>query len=105
MANIRMLDMQLIDELFQRPGNPGYVLDFSDRTFAIFFSQELNIDIDDPVYSKDGGSKLKRLKCYLRTVEKGAAIQALQAPGTIAKCTERMVRSASQMPRAGFFNC
>lgn len=79
MANIRMLDMQVIDELFQRPDNPGYVLDFSDRTFAIFFSQELNVDIDDPVYTKDGTSKLRRLKCYLRTVENDAAAQALQA--------------------------
>lgn len=79
MANIRMLDMQLIDELFQRPDNPGYVLDFSDRTFAIFFSQELNVDIDDLTYSKDGTSKLRRLKCYLRTVENDAAAQALQA--------------------------
>jgi hypothetical protein len=49
MANIRMLDIQVIDELFQRPDNPGYVLDFSDRTFAIFFSEELDADIDDPV--------------------------------------------------------
>ena len=78
MAIIRMLDMQVIDELFQRPDNPGYVLDFSDRTFAIFFSQELNI-IDDPAYSKDGTSKLRRLKCYLRTVENDAAAEALQA--------------------------
>jgi hypothetical protein len=54
------------------------VLDFSDRTFSIFFSQELNVDIDDPVYSKDGTSKLRRLKCYLRTVENDAAAQALQ---------------------------
>jgi hypothetical protein len=79
MANIRMLDMQIIDELFQRPDNPGYVLDFSDRTFAIFFSQELNVDIDDPAYYKDGSSKLRRLKCYLRTVENEAAAHALQA--------------------------
>ena len=29
MANLRMLDMQVIDDLFQRPNDPGYVLDFS----------------------------------------------------------------------------
>ena len=51
MANLRMLDMQVIDDLFQRPDNAGYVLDFSDRTFAIFFAQELDVDIDDPIYS------------------------------------------------------
>jgi len=78
MANIRMLDMQVIDELFQRPDNPGYVLDFSDRTFAIFFKQELDVDIDDPAYAQDGASKLKRLKCYLRTVDNDAATRTLK---------------------------
>src|ERR1700733_15074073 len=79
MANLRMLDMQVIDDLFQRAGNPGYVLDFSDRTFAIFFAQELNVDIDDPVYAKDGQSKMRRLKCYLRSVHDDAAARALTA--------------------------
>jgi hypothetical protein len=79
MANLRMLDMQVIDELFQRPGNPGYVLDFSDRTFANFFAEELDVDIDDPSYAKDGTSKLRRLKCYLRTVDSDAAMRALNA--------------------------
>jgi hypothetical protein len=73
-----MLDLQVIDELFQRPDNPGYVLNFSDRTFAIFL-QELNVDIDDPIYSKDGTSKLWRLKCDLRTVENAAATEALKS--------------------------
>jgi hypothetical protein len=52
--------MQVIDDLFQPPGKPGYVLDFSNRTFAIFFAQELNVEIDDPVYAADGTSKLRR---------------------------------------------
>jgi hypothetical protein len=33
---IRALDMRLIDDLFGTGG--GYVLDFTDRTFAEFFS-------------------------------------------------------------------
>jgi len=79
MAHLRMLDLQVIDDLFQRPGNPGYVLDFSDRTFATFFAQELDVDIDDPVYAKDGQSKMRRFKCYLNTVNAEAAIRALNA--------------------------
>ena len=79
MANLRMLDMQVIDDLFQRPGNPGYVLDFSDRTFRNFFAEELDVDIDNPIYEKDGTSKLRRLKCYLRTVDNEAATRALNA--------------------------
>lgn len=79
MANLRMLDMQVIDDLFQRPGNPGYVLDFSDRTFRNFFAEELDVDIDNPIYEKDGTSKQRRLKCYLRTVDNEAATRALNA--------------------------
>src|SRR5947209_19845601 len=79
MANLRTLDMQIINDLFQPHDNPGYVLDFSDRTFRNFFAEELNVDIDDDAYQKNGTSKLKRLKCYLQTVDQDAAIAALRA--------------------------
>jgi hypothetical protein len=79
MANLRTLDMQIVDELFQHPDNRGYVLDFSDRTFRNFFAEELNVDIDDPVYQRNGTSKLKRLKSYLQIVSNDAAIAALRA--------------------------
>jgi Restriction endonuclease len=79
MSNLRTLDMQIVDELFQPPGNPGYVLDFSDRTFRSFFAEELNVDIDDRVYHRNGTSKLKRLKCYLQIVSDEAAIATLRA--------------------------
>jgi hypothetical protein len=61
MANLRMLDMQMVDDLFQPPDKRGYVLDFSDRTFSIFFADELNVDIDDVAYQRNGTSKLNRL--------------------------------------------
>ncbi len=79
MANVRTLDLQIIDDLFQPPDNRGYVLDFSDRTFSHFFADELNVDIDDPVYQRNGTSKLKRLKCYLQIVSNEAAVAALRA--------------------------
>jgi hypothetical protein len=41
-ATIRSIDMQIIDKIFAMEG--GYVLDFSDRTMAQFFAEELNID-------------------------------------------------------------
>ena len=41
--------MLVVDDLFDMHG--GYVLNFSDRTFATFFAEELNIDIDEhPVF-------------------------------------------------------
>jgi hypothetical protein len=79
MANLRTLDMRIVDDLFQNPEKSGYVLEFSDRTFRDFFAEELNVDIDDPVYQREGTSKLKRLKCYLKIVSNEAAIAALRA--------------------------
>lgn len=79
MPNLRTVDMLLVEELFQPPGKPGYVLDFSDRTFAIFFAEELNVDIDDPAYAVNGTSKLRRFKCFLQAVDKAIAIRTLKA--------------------------
>lgn len=76
-SHVRSVDMLLIEELFDM--GSGYVLDFSDRTFAIFFAEELNIDIDDPAYALDGRSKAKRLRCFLRKVDKSLLIRTLQA--------------------------
>lgn len=77
MPNIRTLDMQLVDQLFEMDG--GYVLDFSDRTMAVFFAEELNVDIDDPAYRDNGTSKAKRLRCYLNKVDLATAVKTLQA--------------------------
>ena len=56
----------------------GYVLDFSDSSFAQFFA-ELDIDIDDPRYSDHGGSKGKRLRRFLQLVDDSAALKVLRA--------------------------
>lgn len=44
---------------------PGYVLNFSDRTFAQFFG-EFDVDIDSPKYRTEGTSKAYRLRSFLR---------------------------------------
>ncbi|HYP57262.1 MAG TPA: hypothetical protein VEQ35_03140, partial [Beijerinckia sp.] len=77
MTNIRPIDMMFLDDIFEMGG--GYVLNFSDRTFAAFFAQELNIDIDDPTYARNGGSKGKRLRCFLQTVDKLTVVRTLNA--------------------------
>lgn len=77
MPNIRSLDMMVIDDLFEM--GSGYVLNFSDRTFAQFFAEELNIDIDDPAYARTGTSKAKRLRCFLQTVDKPTVARTLNA--------------------------
>lgn len=56
----------------------GYVLDFSDSTFADFFSSELGVDIDDPIYAEQGGSKGRRLSCFLQKTDDATAIRTLR---------------------------
>lgn len=42
----------------------GYVLDFSDRTYADFFRDAVKININDQKYSVNGASKAKRLRVF-----------------------------------------
>ncbi len=69
--------MLFLDDLFAMGG--GYVLNFSDRTFALFFAEELNIDIDNPMYAQGGTSKGKRLRYFLRSVDTPTAVRTLKA--------------------------
>jgi hypothetical protein len=75
--NIKHNDMLFLDDLFEM--GSGYVLNFSDRTFAQFFAEELEADIDDPLYARNGGSKGKRLRCFLQTVDRETALRAIIA--------------------------
>ena len=77
MPKIKALDMKFLDEVFQMEN--GYVLDFSDRTMASFFSDELNVDIFDPQYAVNGTSKAKHLRCFLQTVDAQTAVRTLDA--------------------------
>lgn len=77
MSSLRSIDMRLLDDLFEMSG--GYVLDFSDRTFRDFFADELNIDIDDSTYAREGTSKAKRLRCFLRSVDSSTVVRTLKA--------------------------
>ena len=57
----------------------GYVLDFSNFTFADFFLEEFGVDIYDDCWKIQGNSKANRLRCYLRTVDRHTALKALKA--------------------------
>ena len=80
---LRARDMLTVEDLFI---SEGYVLRFSDgqtafsdRTLAEFFREELNINIDDPKWSIEGSSKGKRLRYFLRTVDRAVAVKTLKA--------------------------
>ena len=55
------------------------MLDFSDTSFAEFFASELKINIDDPRFAANGGSKGKRLRCFLQSCDDAAAALTLAA--------------------------
>ena len=76
-ARIRSLDIPIIDRVFGMEG--GYVLDFSNRTFANFFHEELGVDIYDDRWAVQGSSKANRLRCYLRRADRRTALQTLEA--------------------------
>lgn len=69
--------MSIIDSVFAM--GDGYVLEFSNRTFAQFFREELNVDIDAPRWSIDGTSKAKRLRSYLGRSRPEDALDALKS--------------------------
>jgi hypothetical protein len=69
--------MLFLDDLFEMGG--GWVLNFSDRTMSAFFSDELGCNIDDPKYAVNGGSKGKRLRCFLQTVDIPTVVRTLKA--------------------------
>ena len=77
MPNIRAIDMMFLDDLFEM--GSGYVLNFSNSTFSRFFADELNVDIDDPIYAEQGGSKGKRLRCFLQKVDVSTVTRTLKA--------------------------
>jgi len=66
-----------VDELFGM--SSGYVVDFTNNTFADFFNREVGVDIDDGAYAIYGGSKGKRLRAFLTVGQPRAIVRALAA--------------------------
>ncbi len=79
MSSLRTIDLMVVDDLVDFIRGRGYVLDFSDASFSQFFATELDVDIDAPTYAENGGSKGKRLKCFLQKVDDRTALRALKA--------------------------
>ncbi|MFG1404388.1 hypothetical protein [Xanthobacter sediminis] len=63
MEQLRPVELKLVDELFGM--SSGYVLDFTNSTFAEFFRREVGIDIYDNAYAINGRSKGKHLRAFL----------------------------------------
>lgn len=77
LIRLKHSEMRILDEIFEMGG--GYVLDFSNRTFAEFFDDELGINIEDPRWESEGSSKAKRLRFFIRNSEKTVVLKTLLA--------------------------
>lgn len=71
------MDMPILDKVFGMEG--GFVLNFSNRTFDDFFREELDVDIYDPRWEVQGGSKARRLRYYLCQADRQTALDTLNA--------------------------
>ncbi len=60
MSTLKTHEKVIFERIFDRG---GYVLNFSDKTFAEFF-REHGISIDAPKYQFNGSSKMKRLRAF-----------------------------------------
>src|SRR5258708_6024151 len=98
MPNLRSIDMLLVDDLFNM--HSGYVLNFSDRTFAQFFAEELDLDIDDPKWSQGGTSKAKRLRYFLHNVDKKTAVRTLKSLWEYREAVRERVGQEDKLPNA-----
>lgn len=98
MPKIRSIDMATLDQIFDMGG--GYVLNFSDKTFAEFFADELNVDINDDIYYAEGSSKGKRLRYYLKQADTKTAIKTLQALWEHREAFRQMRGAADEVPNA-----
>src|SRR3954464_7325928 len=75
MAGLMPKEKLLLEKLLGM--SSGYVLHFSDRTFAEFFADTLGIDIDDPKYNRSGTSKARRLRAFWAAEENQVIGKAL----------------------------
>lgn len=98
LGKLRPLDLRLLDSLFGMGG--GYVLDFSNRTFAEFFKGEINIDIDDSGYAIEGGSKGKRLRYFLKNCSQPLLLKTLLALWEYRETSRRISQIEETIPNA-----
>lgn len=75
MSSLKAHDKVIFEKLFDRG---GYVLDFTDRTYAEFF-REHGIDIGAKKYQFNGPSKMKRLRAFWEVESDGVVAKVLKA--------------------------
>lgn len=67
MASLKRAELRVIDDVLEM--TQGYVLNFSDRTIAEFFEDELGVELYDIKYEFNGTSKAKRVRAFMEVEE------------------------------------
>ena len=67
MATLSTNEKQILEKLFQMES--GYVLNFSDRSFAEFFRDDVGANISAQQYSYISGSKANRLRRFWQVTD------------------------------------
>ncbi len=96
--------MPILDVVFEMGG--GYVLDFTNASFASFFAEEIGVNIDLPQFSVEGGSKGKRLRYFLRQANQKTALKTLQALWEYRKSIKILANDEELSPKveSAFFD-
>jgi hypothetical protein len=76
MVKLKHSEMRTIDDAFAM--GSGYVLDFSNKTFAEFFDDEFRIDIYAQKYDYRGGSKANHLRAFIETEDDYTVVRVLR---------------------------
>ncbi|ATY34823.1 restriction endonuclease [Sphingomonas psychrotolerans] len=76
MSSIVSAELIMIEEVL-RGESKGYVLDFSNKTLAEFFTLEFDVDLYGDDYATEGTSKANRLRSFLKQVDDASAARVL----------------------------
>lgn len=76
MVALKHSEMRILDDALAMGG--GYVLDFSDRTFAEFFDDEFGITIYQPKYAFNGSSKAKHMRAFVTSEDEYTVARVLR---------------------------
>ena len=98
MVILKRSEISLIEQFVAWPRGFGYVLDFSDQTFAEFFEDDFRIDIDLPIFQERGHSKRNRLISFCLKASPTIVAQVLRA---LAEKRQRLATTSAATPGDG----
>ncbi len=64
MSTLTAIEKMKFETILKSPNGPGYILDFSDRTFDDFILSNSKKDISEEKYRRNGTSKANRLRAF-----------------------------------------